>query len=289
MNIDLIIGIINIVLIATTPLVFAAIGELVTEKTGVLNLGVEGMMLVGAVTAFVTLVITGSYILAFLFSIISGLIMSGLFAFLVLILMSNQVATGLALTIFGIGLSSMIGKEYIGTPITGLNPYFFIILSFVIVFALSYFFNRTKMGLIFRAVGESHTSAHALGFSVIKIRLLGILFGGAMCALAGSYMSICYAPMWQENMTAGRGWIALALVVFSTWKPNRIIIGAYIFGGVSIMQMNLQAFGLSFPGQFFNMAPYLATIIVLVSISSNKLRIKLSAPASLTKPFFKGR
>jgi|TARA_B110000240_G_scaffold117897_1_gene131982 ABC-type uncharacterized transport system permease subunit len=289
MNIDLIIGIINIVLIATTPLVFAAIGELVTEKTGVLNLGVEGMMLVGAVTAFVTLVITGSYFLAFLFSIISGLIMSGLFAFLVLILMSNQVATGLALTIFGIGLSSMIGKEYIGTPIKGLNPYFFIILSFVIVFALSYFFNRTKMGLIFRAVGESHTSAHALGFSVIKIRLLGILFGGAMCALAGSYMSICYAPMWQENMTAGRGWIALALVVFSTWKPNRIIIGAYIFGGVSIMQMNLQAFGLSFPGQFFNMAPYLATIIVLVSISSNKLRIKLSAPASLTKPFFKGR
>ena len=289
MNIDIIIGIINIVLIATTPLVFAAIGELVTEKTGVLNLGVEGMMLVGAVTAFVTLVITGSYFLAFLFSIISGLIMSGLFAFLVLILMSNQVATGLALTIFGIGLSSMIGKKYIGTPITGLNPYFFIILSFVIVFALSYFFNKTKMGLIFRAVGESHSSAHALGFSVIKIRLLGILFGGAMCALAGSYMSICYAPMWQENMTAGRGWIALALVVFSTWKPNRIIIGAYIFGGVSIMQMNLQAFGFSFPGQFFNMAPYLATMIVLVAISSNKLRIKLSAPASLTKPFFKGR
>jgi len=289
MNIDLIIGIINIVLIATTPLVFAAIGELVTEKTGVLNLGVEGMMLVGAVTAFVTLVITGSYFLAFLFSIISGLIMSGLFAFLVLILMSNQVATGLALTIFGIGLSSMIGKKYIGTPITGLNPYFFIILSFVIVFALSYFFNKTKMGLIFRAVGESHSSAHALGFSVIKIRLLGILFGGAMCALAGSYMSICYAPMWQENMTAGRGWIALALVVFSTWKPNRIIIGAYIFGGVSIMQMNLQAFGLSFPGQFFNMTPYLATMIVLVAISNNKLRIKLSAPASLTKPFFKGR
>ena len=289
MNIELIIGIINIVLIATTPLVFAAIGELVTEKTGVLNLGVEGMMLVGAVTAFVTLVITGSYLLAFLFSIISGLIMSGLFAFLVLILMSNQVATGLALTIFGIGLSSMIGKEYIGTPINGLNPYFFIILSFLIVFVVSYFFYKTKIGLIFRAIGESHSSAHALGFSVIKIRLLGILFGGAMCALAGSYMSICYAPMWQENMIAGRGWIALALVVFATWKPNRILIGAYIFGGVSIMQMNLQAFGLSIPGQFFNMAPYLATMIVLVAISSNKLRIKLSAPANLTKPFFKGR
>jgi len=287
MNIDLVIGIINIVLIATTPLVFAGIGELVTEKTGVLNLGVEGMMLVGAVTGFVTLVITGSYFLAFLFSIISGLIMSGLFAYLVLILMSNQVATGLALTIFGIGLSSMIGKEYIGTPIKGFNPYFFIILSFIIVFATSYFFYKTKLGLIFRAVGESHSSAHALGYSVIKIRLIGILFGGAMCALAGSYMSICYAPMWQENMIAGRGWIALALVVFATWKPNRILIGAYIFGGVSIMQMNLQAFGLSMPGQFFNMAPYIATMIVLVIISSNKLRIKINAPASLTKSFFK--
>ena len=289
MNIELILGIINIVLIATTPLVFAAIGELVNEKTGVLNLGVEGMMLVGAVTAFVTLVITGSYFLAFLFSIISGLIMSGLFAFLVLILMSNQVATGLALTIFGIGLSSMIGKEYIGTPINGLSPYFFIVLSFVIVFGASYFFYKTKMGLIFRAVGESHSSAHALGYNVIKIRLWSILFGGAMCALSGSYMSICYAPMWQENMTAGRGWIALALVVFATWKPNRILIGAYIFGGVSIMQMNLQAFGLSIPGQFFNMAPYIATMVVLVAISSNKLRIKLSAPSSLTKPFYKGR
>ena len=288
MNIDLIIGIINIVLIATTPLVFAAIGELVTEKSGVLNLGVEGMMLVGAVTAFVTLVITGSYVLAFLISILSGLIMSGLFAYLVLILMSNQVATGLALTIFGIGLSSMIGKKFIGTPIQGLNPYFFITLSFVIVFGVNYFFYKTKMGLIFRAVGESHSSAHALGYSVIKIRLLGLLFGGAMCGLAGSYMSICYAPMWQENMTSGRGWIALALVVFATWKPNRILIGAYIFGGVSIMQMNLQAFGLSIPGQFFNMAPYLATMIVLVLISSNKLRIKMSAPASLTKPFYKG-
>jgi len=289
MNIDLIIGIIQIVLIATTPLVFAGIGELVTEKSGVLNLGVEGMMLVGAVTAFVTLVITDSYLLAFIVSILSGIIMSGLFAFLVLILMSNQVATGLALTIFGLGLSSMIGKEYIGTPINGLTPWYFVILSFLIVFIVSYFFYKTKSGLILRAVGESHTSAHALGYSVLKIRLYAILFGGSMCALAGSYMSICYAPMWQEGMTAGRGWIALALVVFATWKPGRILIGAYIFGGVTILQMNLQAFGLRLPGQFFNMAPYLATMVVLVLISSNKLRIKLSAPASLTIPFFKGR
>ena len=289
MDFELLYGIVKIILIATTPLVFAGIGELVTEKSGVLNLGVEGMMLVGAVTAFVTLVITGNYFLAFTFSILSGIIMSSLFAFLVLILMSNQIATGLALTIFGIGLSSMIGKNYIGTPIAGLSPWFFVIFSFLIVFFISYFFYKTKAGLILRAVGESHNSAHALGYGVLKIRFCSIIFGGSMCALAGSYMSICYAPMWQENMTAGRGWIALALVVFATWKPGRILIGAYIFGGVSILQMNFQAWGLSLPGQFFNMAPYLATMIVLVAISSNKLRIKLNAPASLTKPFYKGR
>ena len=289
MNLDLILGILQIVLIATTPLVFAGIGELVTEKSGVLNLGVEGMMLVGAVSAFIILVITGNYFLAFFVSILSGIIMSGLFAFLVLFLMSNQIATGLALTIFGIGLSSMLGKQYIGTPIDGLSPWFFVIFSFLIVFLVSYFFYKTKAGLILRAVGESHNSAHALGYSVIKIRFLSILFGGSMCALAGSYISICYAPMWQEGMTAGRGWIALALVVFATWKPERVLIGAYIFGGVTILQMNLQALGLRFPGQFFSMAPYVATIIVLVLISSNKLRIKLSAPASLTIPFYKGR
>ena len=289
MNLDLIVGILQIILIATTPLVFAGIGELVTEKSGVLNLGVEGMMLVGAVSAFIILVITGSYFLAFFVSILSGIIMSGLFAFLVLFLMSNQIATGLALTIFGIGLSSMLGKQYIGTPIDGLSPWFFVIFSFLIVFLVSYFFYKTKAGLILRAVGESHNSAHALGYSVIKIRFLSILFGGSMCALAGSYISICYAPMWQEGMTAGRGWIALALVVFATWKPERVLIGAYIFGGVTILQMNLQALGLRFPGQFFSMAPYVATIIVLVLISSNKLRIKLSAPASLTIPFYKGR
>ena len=289
MNLDLILGILQIVLIATTPLVFAGIGEIVTEKSGVLNLGVEGMMLVGAVSAFIILVITGSYFLAFFVSILSGIIMSGLFAFLVLFLMSNQIATGLALTIFGIGLSSMLGKQYIGTPIDGLSPWFFVIFSFLIVFLVSYFFYKTKAGLILRAVGESHNSAHALGYSVIKIRFLSIIFGGSMCALAGSYISICYAPMWQEGMTAGRGWIALALVVFATWKPERVLIGAYIFGGVTILQMNLQALGLRFPGQFFSMAPYVATIIVLVLISSNKLRIKLSAPASLTIPFYKGR
>ena len=285
----MIFGIVNIILIGTTPLVFAAIGELVVEKSGVLNLGLEGMMLVGAVSAFVTLVVTDSYLAAFIVSLISGLVMSGLFAFLVLYLMANQVATGLALTIFGIGISSMIGKNYIGTPIDGLSPYFLIITSFLVVIFIGYFFKKTKLGLIVKAVGESHNSAHSLGFNVIKIRFISILFGGAMSALAGFYFSICYAPMWQEGMIAGRGWIALALVVFATWKPERILLGAYIFGGVAIMQMNLQAFGVKFPGQFFNMMPYLVTILVLVIISGNKLRIKLSAPACLTIPFNKNQ
>ena len=289
MNFELLINITNIILIGTTPLVYASIGELITEKSGVLNLGVEGMMLVGAVTAFVTLVITNNYFLTFFFGMLSGVLMSSLFAFLVLILMSNQVATGLALTIFGIGLSSMIGKKYIGTPIEGINPYYLIVLSFILVFSVSYFLYKTKSGLILRAVGESHTSAHAQGYNIIKIRFLAIIFGGSMCALAGSYMSIAYAPMWQENMVAGRGWIALALVVFATWKPGRVLLGAYIFGSVSILQMNLQAFGVRIPAQFFVMAPYLATIIVLVIISNNKLRIKLNAPTCLTVPFFKGR
>ena len=289
MNIELIIGILNIVLISTTPLVFAGIGELVTEKSGVLNLGLEGLMLVGAVTGFITLVLTGNYFYSLFFSIISGVILSGIFAFLVLNLMTNQIATGLALTIFGIGLSAMLGKKFSGTPIEGLNPYYFITISFLLVFLVSYFLSKTKSGLIVRAVGENHNSAYALGYNVIKTRYITIIFGGIMSSIAGFYISICYAPMWQEGMTAGRGWIALALVVFATWKPWRLLVGAYIFGGVAIMQMNLQAIGVKLPGQFFNMMPYLATIIVLVFISSNKLRLKLSAPASLNIPFEKNQ
>jgi len=289
MSIELIIGILNIVLISTTPLVFAGIGELITEKSGVLNLGLEGLMLVGAVTGFITLVLTGNYFYSLFLSIISGVILSGIFAFLVLNLMTNQIATGLALTIFGIGLSAMLGKKFGGTPIDGLNPYYFIVISFLLVFFVAYFLSKTKTGLIVRAVGENHNSAYALGYNVIKTRYLTIIFGGVMSSLAGYYISICYAPMWQEGMTAGRGWIALALVVFATWKPWRLLVGAYIFGGVAIMQMNLQAIGVKLPGQFFNMMPYLATIIVLVFISSNKLRLKLSAPSSLNIPFEKNQ
>ena len=202
-------------------------------------------------------------------------------------LMTNQIATGLALTIFGIGLSAMLGKKFGGTPIDGLNPYYFIVISFLLVFFVGYFLSKTKSGLIVRAVGENHNSAYALGYNVIKTRYLTIIFGGVMSSLAGYYISICYAPMWQEGMTAGRGWIALALVVFATWKPWRLLVGAYIFGGVAIMQMNLQAFGVELPGQFFNMMPYIATLIVLVFISSNKVRLKLSAPSCLNIPYEK--
>ena len=287
MNYDLILGIINIVLISTTPLVFAGIGELVTEKSGVLNLGLEGLMLVGAVSGFISLVITGNYFYSFILSILSGVILSSIFAFFVLRLLTNQIATGLALTIFGIGLSAMLGKKFAGTPINGLSPYYLIIFSFILVFLINYILYKTKAGLIIRAVGENHHSAYALGYDVIKTRYLTIIFGGVMSSLAGFYISVCYAPMWQEGMTAGRGWIALALVVFATWKPWRLLIGAYIFGGVAIMQMNLQAFGVKLPGQIFNMMPYIATLLVLVFISSNKMRLKLSAPASLNIPFEK--
>ena len=287
MNYDLILGILNIVLISTTPLVFAGIGELVTEKSGVLNLGLEGLMLVGAVSGFISLVITGNYFYSFILSILSGAVLSSIFAFFVLRLLTNQIATGLALTIFGIGLSAMLGKKFGGTPINGLSPYYLIIFSFILVFLINYILYKTKAGLIIRAVGENHHSAYALGYDVIKTRYLTIIFGGVMSSLAGFYISVCYAPMWQEGMTAGRGWIALALVVFATWKPWRLLIGAYIFGGVAIMQMNLQAFGVKLPGQFFNMMPYIATLLVLVFISSNKMRLKLSAPASLNIPFEK--
>ena len=183
----------------------------------------------------------------------------------------------------------MLGKKFSGTPIEGLNPYYFIVISFLLVFMVSYFLSKTKSGLIVRAVGENHNSAYALGYNVIKTRYMTIIFGGIMSSIAGFYISICYAPMWQEGMTAGRGWIALALVVFATWKPWRLLVGAYIFCGVAIMQMNLQAIGVKLPGQFFNMMPYLATIIVLVFISSNKLRLKLSAPASINIPFEKNQ
>jgi simple sugar transport system permease protein len=289
---------------AGTPLVFAAIGELVTEKAGVLNLGIEGMMLIGAVTGFIATVVTGNPYLGILAAIIAGMATSLIFGVLTLSLMTNQVATGLALTIFGIGLSAFIGLGYIGTPIDGLDPIAIPLLSNIPVLGpllfnhdimiygsialflvVAWFLFKTRAGLILRAVGESHDAAHAIGYSVLKIRYLAVMFGGATSGLAGAYLSLVYTPQWAENMTAGRGWIALALVVFATWRPGRVLVGAYLFGGITIMGLHIQAMGFNVSSHLLAALPYLATVLVLVLISRDATKIRLNAPASLGRPF----
>lgn len=289
---------------AGTPLVFAALGELITEKSGVLNLGVEGMMLVGAVAGFAGVVVTGSMVVGLIAAMLAGMLLSLIFGILTLTLQSNQVATGLALTIFGIGLSAFVGLSYIGTPIKGLQPIaipgltsipvigpllfghdLLVYGSLIMVGLVTWFLYKTRAGLILRAVGESHESAHGLGYSVIKIRYLAVMFGGAMSGLGGAYLSLAYTPQWAENMTAGRGWIALALVVFATWRPVRVLFGAWLFGGITIMGLHLQATGLDFSSHLIATLPYLATILVLVLISRDATKIRLNAPASLGKPF----
>lgn len=292
------------IITAATPLVFAGIGELITEKAGVLNLGVEGMMLAGAVTAFAVQVGTGNALLACLAAMLASAVMALLFAFLTLSLQANQVATGLALTIFGVGLTALLGKAYVGVPIEALpklaidgistlpviGPLLFghdalVYLSVVTVLAVVWFLSHTRAGLILRAVGESHDAAHSLGYSVIGIRYAAVLFGGAMSGLAGAYISLAYSPMWTENMTAGRGWIALALVVFASWKPMRLLLGAYMFGAITIFQLHAQGVGLEIPSQMLSMLPYAATILVLVLISRDNAKLRLSAPACIGKPF----
>lgn len=304
MGIDWLVPVILTVITAATPLVFAAIGELVTEKSGVLNLGVEGMMLVGAVSAFVTATLTGNYVLAVAAGALAGMVMSFLFGILTLSLMANQVATGLALTLFGVGLSALIGQDFVGTPVKALakldidgltdlpiiGPILFgqdglVYLSFLSVALVSWFLYKTKAGLILRAVGDSHTAAHSIGYSVIGIRYLAVMFGGAMSGIGGAYLSLAYTPMWAENMTAGRGWIALALIVFSTWKPGLVLVGAYMFGGITILQLHAQAAGFDMPSQILSMLPYLATVVVLVLISKDQSRIRKHAPACIGKIF----
>jgi len=293
------------IITAATPLAFAALGELVVEKAGVLNLGVEGMMIVGAVMAFATGVTTGSAVLAILVGAISGALISVVFGFLVLVMMSNQVATGLALTIFGLGLSALVGHSFVGMTFAGLpnlnipivseipvvGPIIFgqdgmVYLSIIMAVAISWFLTRSRAGLILRAVGESHDAAHAIGYSVIRIRFVAILFGGAMAGLGGAYLSLVYTPLWVENMTAGRGWISLALVVFAAWRPWRAFFGAYLFGGITIVQLHIQGFGLAIPSQLLSMLPYLVTIVVLVFISRGSVRQRLSAPGSLGESFY---
>ncbi|NQV98601.1 MAG: ABC transporter permease [Rhodospirillales bacterium] len=293
------------IITAATPLAFAALGELVVEKSGVLNLGVEGMMVVGAVMAFATGVTTESAVLAIIVGALSGAAVGGLFGFLVLVLLSNQVATGLALTIFGLGLSALVGHGFVGITFAGVPslyiPYLsdipiigeilfgqdvMVYMSVAAAIGISWFLKKTRAGLILRAVGENHDAAHAIGYPVIRVRFLAVLFGGAMAGLGGAYLSLVYTPLWVENMTAGRGWIALALVVFAAWRPGRAFFGAYLFGGITIIQLHVQGVGWAVPSQLLSMLPYLVTIIVLVVISRDSGRQRLSAPASLGKIFY---
>ncbi len=294
-------------LAAGTPLVFAALGELVTEKTGVLNLGVEGMMLVGAVVAFIVAATTKSPWLGVAAGLIAGAALSLIFAVVTLTLQANQVASGLALSLFGVGLSAFVGLDYVSIVIEPIKPVHFpglsdlpvigqllfghnplVYLSLVLFAVVQWFVFRTRAGLIVRAVGESPQSAHAIGYPVVRIRYLAVMFGGACAGLGGAYLSLAYNPSWTEGMTAGRGWIALALVVFATWKPWRVLAGAYLFGGVTLMQFQAQAGGVEIPSQYLSMLPYLATIVVLVLISSNAAWIRANMPASLGKPFSPG-
>jgi len=289
---------------AGTPLVFAAIGELVVERAGVLNLGVEGMMLVGAVAGFSVAVAAGDPTLGVVAGAVAGAAMAAAFGLLTLTLRANQVATGLALTIFGVGLSAFAGLAYIGTPIKGIAPLAIpglsdlpvlgtllfghdalVYLSVALAAATAWFINRTRAGLVLRAVGESHDVAHAMGYPVIAIRYAAVLFGGAMGGLAGAYLSLVYTPTWVENMTAGRGWIALALVVFATWRPGRVLAGAWLFGGVTVVGLHAQATGLTVSPHLLATLPYLATVVVLVLLSRKALRARLDAPAALGRTF----
>ncbi|HYD93867.1 MAG TPA: ABC transporter permease [Noviherbaspirillum sp.] len=288
---------------AGTPLMLAALGLLINEKSGVVNLGAEGMMLVAAIVGFATVVHTDSVALGFVTAAAAGMLLAGFFALLTVWLGTNQYATGLALSLFGGGASAYIGISYVGhslenakfaLPLLSDIPFLgtalfrqhpMVYLSLLLCGAIIWFLYRSRAGLVLRAVGESPASAHALGYDVRLIRLAALLFGGACCGLAGAFMSLVYTPMWVEGMVAGRGWIALALTTFATWRPARVLVGAYLFGGVTIMTFHVQGLGVSIPSQWLSMLPYLATIVVLVLISTNANWIKLNMPASLGKNF----
>lgn len=291
-------------LVASTPILLAALGELVVEKAGVINLGIEGLMLIGAVIGFATASSLKITFLGFFAAAIASIIATMIFAFLTQTLKTNQVATGLALTIFSIGLSSLIGKPYIGVPIERLSiikiPFlhkiplfgkflfqhdFIVYFSIAMIFLVHYFLKKTKFGLILKAVGENHTAAYNMGYSVVKIRYLAIAFGGAMAGIGGAYISLFYTPHWAEEVTSGRGWIALALVVFATWKPYNVMLGSYLFGGILLAQLYLQGLGVGISPSLMSMLPYSATILVLAIISSDKNRIRLHVPACLGKTF----
>jgi simple sugar transport system permease protein len=295
-------------IVASVPIILAAIGELVVERAGVLNLGVEGMMIMGAICGFITAVETGSPVLGFAGGAAGGAALSLVFALLTQVFLANQVATGLALTLFGLGLSSLLGQSYVGIkpPLTGdvpLGPLadlpfagrvlfshdWVVYLSVAAVAAVWWVLRSTRTGLILRAVGESHDAAHALGYKVRRIRVLAILFGGAMAGLGGAYISLVRVPQWTDGITSGAGWIALAIVVFASWRPWRVLLGAYLFGGIAVLQLNLQAAGARIPVEYLSSAPYLITIVVLVIMSSGKGKAALNAPASLSQNFHASR
>ena len=296
------------IIVASTPLLLAALGELVAERAGVLNLGVEGMMVMGAVAGFIASFETGQPLFGVLAAILAGMLTASLFAFVTLVLVANQVASGLALTLLGLGFAALIGESYanksgvkleqihilglsdipfIGPIVFGQDP--LVYLTVVLVVAVSWFLFRTRGGLVLRAVGDNHVSAHALGYGVVRVRFLAVLFGGACAGLGGAYLSLVSTSQWLDNMTAGRGWIALALVVFATWLPWRLAIGALLFGAVGILQFHAQALGVRVPAQFLSALPYLITIVVLVLISGNRLLMRANTPAMLGQSFVPDR
>ena len=306
MDTSIISSILFATIVAGTPLIITALGQLVAEKSGVLNLGAEGMMAMGAIAAFAITFHTGSPLLGVIAGMVAGMLMSLLFAIVVLTLMGNQVASGLALSIFGVGLSAFIGKSYeseiletvgpvriplladipiIGEPL--FNQQSLVYFSWLLFASLVWFLYRSRSGLVLRAVGESPSSAHSIGYPVIRIRYLATLFGGAMAGIGGSFLSVFYTPLWVEGMVSGRGWIAIALVVFATWRPFRVMVGAYLFGGVMVVQVFVQGSGMdiNIPAQFLSALPYLATIIVLVIISRDQNTVRLNAPVSLGQPY----
>ena len=296
------------VLLTSVPLIFAATGELVAERSGVLNLGVEGMMLMGAVSAFAATSIFGNPYVGVLAGAIAGMLTAAVFSIFALGLATNQVATGLALTIFGTGLSGLVGAPFVGGTVDGLPSLAIPILSDIPVFGnllfnhdimaylsvafltlVALFLNWTRAGLILRAVGNSHESAHALGYPVLLVRFYAVSFGGIMAGLGGAYLPLVLTPHWSEGMTSGRGWIALALVVFASWMPSRILVGALLFGGITIMQLAGQARGWTVPSQILSMLPYIGTIIVLVAIARNRDFSLANSPACLGKLFLSNK
>ena len=292
---------------AGTVLALASLGLLINEKVGIVNLGAEGMMLCAAIAGFATVVHTGSDGLGFAAGIVAGAVLAGVFGLLVIWLNTNQYATGLALTLFGAGFSAFVGTGYVQarmperasfaipwlSDIPLLGPALFrhhplVYLTVLFALALIGFLYRTRAGLVMRSVGESPESAHALGYPVRRIRLLAVVVGGALCGLAGAYLSVIYTPLWVEGMVSGKGWIALALTTFANWRPARVLLGAYLFGGVTMLQFHLQGIGVQLPSQFLTMLPYVATIVVLALISRNPQWIRINMPASIGKPFYPG-